>query len=133
MVGVAEDELLHTSLSFPDLLYCRCPPTYLRNVVSPWSISRDRVRSTGDGLKQLSNEHSQQLGKLCSVFDGDSCLSACQKEVRNLARKHSIPISQAEELRQKFEKYDEDNSGRDVRIVEEKLKGVILESAFWKQ
>lgn len=63
------------------------------------------------GLKEMSYEQSRQLGKLTEVFNEGDLLTDQQKEVRRLARRHSIALGDAENLRQSFEKYDEDKSG----------------------
>merc|ERR1712194_649370 len=76
------------------------------------------------GLKTLSDEHSQQLGRLCHIFDESTTLSTKQKEVRALARKHGVPLGDAENLRIKFEKYDEDHSGQ---ISKEEFSKILME------
>merc|ERR1711871_585463 len=68
-------------------------------------------RFAAPGLKQLSSEHSTQLGKLTKIFDEESLLSEQQKADRALARKWKVSIGDAEVLRHQFNKYDLDGSG----------------------
>mmetsp|Transcript_1286 Transcript_1286/g.2865 ORF Transcript_1286/g.2865 Transcript_1286/m.2865 type:complete len:375 (+) Transcript_1286:86-1210(+) len=81
-------------------------------------------RKLCSGLKQMSHEHSTHLGKLCNIFDETATLTDEQKEVRSLARKHNVPLGDAETLRLKFEKYDEDNSGN---ICKEEFSNILRE------
>ncbi|CAD7942596.1 unnamed protein product [Amoebophrya sp. A25] len=81
-------------------------------------------RKMCNGLKQMSYEHSSQLGRLCSIFDEKETLTDAQLEVRALARKHGIPLGDAETLRLKFEKYDEDRSGH---ISKDEFSNILAE------
>lgn len=69
------------------------------------------TRKKAPGMKAMSNEHSAQLGRLCSMFDEKELLNDEQKTVRQMARLHGVNLGDAETLRIKFDKYDEDNSG----------------------
>ncbi|CAD7925355.1 unnamed protein product [Amoebophrya sp. A120] len=82
----------------------------LRDFCSEMNFSHNALK--GNGLKQMSLEHSSQLGRLCNIFNETATLNDAQKEVRAIARKHNIPLGDAETLRVKFEKYDADGSGQ---------------------
>jgi len=80
------------------------------------------TRKKTQGLKLMSKEHSAQLGRLTTMFDESTLLNEEQIEVRNLARACGIALTDAEKLRQKFDKYDTDGSG----LIDKEEFGEIL-------
>lgn len=85
----------------------------LRGPLQVWARTPDEEQlRVYNGLRSLGTEMAERLKQMVHFFDEHHNLTEQERETRSLARRHQVPLVEAEEIMAQFNRFDTDQSGK---------------------
>lgn len=99
----------------------------IRGPLRVWAASKDEEQlRVYNGLRSMGVEMADRLKSLVSYFHESENLTQQERDLRSFARKHEIPLVEAEEILMQFNKFDQDGSRQlDWPEFKELMRGML--------